>query len=100
MFAKHLRPLRHLANTVAWVSILLLGCPISSVSQSVVATVDAGHYPIAIAVNPVTNKIYVANDYAGEFGFFPGTFRRIGATITVIDGATNKTTMIAAGDVP
>ena len=39
--------------------------------------------PCAVAVNPVTNKIYVAN-YSSN-------------NVTVIDGATNGTTTVAAG---
>jgi YVTN family beta-propeller protein len=37
-------------------------------------------------VNPVTNKIYVANQFAN--------------TVTAIDGATNVTTSVAVGEVP
>ena len=37
-----------------------------------------------MAVNPVTNKIYVANDGSSN--------------VTVIDGATNSTTTVAAGN--
>ena len=40
---------------------------------------------MAVAVNPVTNKIYVANS---------------SGTVTVIDGATNTTTTVAAGTAP
>ena len=46
-------------------------------------TVPAGQAPIAVAVNPVTNKIYVANTGSDN--------------VTVIDGATNATTTVAAG---
>ena len=42
--------------------------------------------PSAVAVNPVTNKIYVAN-YGSN-------------NVTVIDGATNDTTLVAAGTRP
>ena len=42
--------------------------------------------PTAVAVNPVTNKIYVANDDSGN--------------VTVIDGATNATTTVATGTNP
>ncbi len=48
-------------------------------------TVTAGNIPFAVAVNPVTNKIYVANE---------------GGPVTVIDGATNATTSIATGGTP
>ena len=46
----------------------------------------AGDYPGAVAVNPVTNKIYVVNNSGGD--------------VTVIDGATNDTTMAPAGQNP
>ena len=49
-------------------------------------TVAAGTHPRAVAVNPVTNKIYVAN-YGSN-------------NVTVIDGATNATTTVAAGTSP
>ena len=39
-----------------------------------------------MAVNPVTNKIYVANQNSN--------------TVTVIDGATNTTATVAAGNTP
>ena len=46
----------------------------------------AGTNPNAVTVNPVTNKVYVAN-----FG---------GTTVTVIDGATNATTTVLTGTSP
>ncbi len=49
-------------------------------------TVAAGTSPFSVAVNPVTNKIYVAN-YGSN-------------NVTVIDGATNATTTVAAGTHP
>lgn len=55
-------------------------------SQTVTATVPAGTNPFAVAVNPVTNKIYVAN-----FTSF---------NVTVIDGTTNTATTVAAGTSP
>src|SRR5436309_521584 len=52
-------------------------------AQTVTTTVAAGTSPVSVAVNPVTNKIYVANLTSGN--------------VTVIDGATNTTTTVAAG---
>ena len=49
----------------------------------VTTTVAAGDGPHAVAVNPVTNKLYVANSD--------------GASVTVIDGATNDTATVAVG---
>ncbi len=42
------------------------------------ATVNVGVQPLAVAVNPVTNRVYVANSYSNS--------------VTVIDGATNAVT--------
>ena len=39
-----------------------------------------------MAVNPVTNRIYVANNGSNN--------------VTVIDGATNATSTVAAGSIP
>src|SRR5271154_594024 len=50
--------------------------------QSVTATVADTNAPHGIAINPVTNKIYVA-DYFG--------------TLTVIDGATNAVSTMSYG---
>lgn len=52
----------------------------------VIATVPAGDGPRAVAVNPVTNRVYIANDSSNN--------------VTVIDGATNDTTTVFAGDMP
>lgn len=43
-----------------------------------------GSVPIALAINPITNKIYVAN-------------RGDDFEVTVIDGATNSTVSVLAG---
>jgi len=48
--------------------------------------VAVGTGPCAVAVNPVTNKIYVANSNSNN--------------LTVVDGATNATTNVAAGTAP
>ncbi len=60
----------------------------SAGAQIVTATIPVGTYPVAVAVNPVTNKIYVAIS---------------SGTVTVIDGATNtvcNTCTVAAGTTP
>ncbi|MBP7686428.1 MAG: hypothetical protein KA765_00895, partial [Thermoflexales bacterium] len=49
-------------------------------------TVNVGALPSAVAVNPVTNKIYIANSGSN--------------TVTVIDGATNGTTTVNVGAFP
>ena len=50
------------------------------------STINAGTYPYAVAVNPATNKIYVANDGSND--------------VTVIDGASGLTTAVAVGTSP
>jgi YVTN family beta-propeller protein len=50
------------------------------------ATVPVGTNPFTSAVNPVTNKIYVANQ--GD------------NTISIVDGATNSTTTVPVGSSP
>lgn len=61
---------------------LLLVLPASVWSQAVTATISVGTAPEAVAVNAVTNRIYVAN--------------YLSANVTIIDGATNSTTTIQA----
>jgi len=57
-----------------------------ALAQNVIATVKAGTAPDAAAVNPVTNKIYVANYSSG--------------TVTVINGATFSTQTVTVGSNP
>ena len=66
--------------------VLFCGLGLPACAQTAVATVGAGSGPNSVAVNPVTNKIYVAN--AGS------------ANVTVIDGATNSTATVSAGTTP
>ena len=56
---------------------------IDGANDAVVATVNVGNLPYVLAVNPVTNKIFVSNTFSNE--------------ITLIDGATNAITTIKAG---
>jgi len=68
------------------VCLALLGWPIRGFSQAVVATVPVGTGPVAVAVNSVTNQIYVLNQTSEN--------------VTVIDGATNNTTTVPVGPNP
>src|SRR5713226_9566020 len=61
-------------------ALLLLSWPMRGYSQTGVTTIGAGTNPFAAAVNPVTNKIYVANQGSNN--------------VTVIDAATNATTTV------
>jgi YVTN family beta-propeller protein len=65
-------------------SFAVMSLPI--LAQQVIATVPAGYEPGAVQVNPVTNKIYVAN-----FG---------DSTVSVIDGATNSAVTVPVGPDP
>jgi YVTN family beta-propeller protein len=73
--------LRPRISRCVWIG-LLLAWPASAWSQTVTATVSVGTAPEAVAVNTVTNKIYVAN--------------YLSANVTVIDGTTNSTTTVQA----
>src|SRR5260370_21058673 len=70
-------------NPVFLLGGFFLLCALSDQADTVIATVAAGTTPFAVAINPVTNKIYVVN--AGS------------NNVTVIDGATNATTTMAVG---
>lgn len=59
-------------------------------AQTVTTTVSVAGGPVSVAVDPLTNKIYVA-DYRG--GFLAGN-------VTVIDGVTNSTTNVPVGKGP
>ncbi len=54
---------------------------IASRPASAQTTIAAGNGPAAIAINTVTNKIYVANEFSDN--------------VTIIDGATNATKTVA-----
>ncbi len=55
-------------------------------AQSVLATLPAGTNPYAVAVNPVTNQIYVANNGGGSVTVMNGTTASVVATIPVGTG--------------
>lgn len=55
-------------------------------AQSLLTNVLVGSYPVAVAINAITNKIYVVN--------------QAGNNLTIIDGATNLTTTVATGLLP
>jgi YVTN family beta-propeller protein len=57
-------------------------------------TVKVGTGPIALSINQVTNKIYVANETSLNKKGEPDSNGT--GYVTVIDGATNKTTQVAA----
>jgi YVTN family beta-propeller protein len=59
---------------------------IDGATDKVVATVRTGSFCQALAVNPKTNKIYVANNF--------------GHSVTVIDGVTHEATTIRVGQGP
>jgi YVTN family beta-propeller protein len=70
----------HLGELAACVLAALVVSAVPAQGQTVIATVPAGQGPRSVAVNPVTNKIYVPN-YGSN-------------NVTVIDGATNSTTTV------
>ena len=69
--------------------LLTLGFAVSCIpasAQQLIDTVTVGVSPVAVALNPATNKIYVANSG--------------GASVTVIDGLTDSTTSVTVGFAP
>ena len=74
-------PARLLRDGVVALACLLL-VP-AATAQVVGATIAAGTTPTAVAVNPLKNKIYVANYDSGD--------------VTIIDGNTNTTKTVATG---
>jgi DNA-binding beta-propeller fold protein YncE len=67
---------------------VLLAASLTS-AQTVAANLPVGVAPSAVAVNFVTDKIYVAN-----YGSAPGS---TDGSVTIIDGATNSISNMATG---
>src|SRR5436309_645247 len=76
--------LRKSAGVVTVAGLIFALTPLHA--QTATMRMSNGIGPVAVAVNPVTNKIYVGNVFS--------------ANVTVIDGATNGTTTVAAGTNP
>jgi DNA-binding beta-propeller fold protein YncE len=87
-----MRNIRSLQFVLTLVSLIVV-LP-SALGQVTVATVPAGTSPFAVAVNPVTNKTYVANISCSSLPC-PSA-----GTVTVIDGATNNTATVPVGVFP
>jgi YVTN family beta-propeller protein len=73
-------------RSAAVLAVLALALPLAAHAQTVTATLAVGTTPLSVAVNPVTNNVYVAN-YGSN-------------TVRAIDGATNHATTVAAGTGP
>src|SRR6266446_265996 len=68
----------------AWLALAAFAFVISSASAVFpVSSIPVGGQPMAVAVNPLTNKIYVANNGDGS--------------MTVIDGATHAAATVPLG---
>jgi len=78
-------PARSGRRALACVAMVLLAA-LGARAQSLLTTVAVGASPKAIALNLLTNQIYVANFNGG--------------TVTVIDGASNATTTLGVGNNP
>jgi YVTN family beta-propeller protein len=78
MFTKRNAVAMMLAGLVLWAPPLA--------AQTLITDVTVGSYPVAIAVNTNSNKIYVVNQQSNN--------------VTVIDGATNLTATVATGSFP
>ncbi|MGA8878386.1 MAG: YncE family protein [Candidatus Korobacteraceae bacterium] len=71
---------------LAAITILIVLASLPAIAQTLITTVTAGSYPVAITFNPATNKIYVVNQNSNN--------------VTVIDGVTYKTNTVATGATP
>lgn len=71
-----------LTATLYATALTVAGIPIQGQSVSATVSLPASSGPVAVAVNPRTNKIYVADFYGSPNG------------ITIIDGQTNATTSL------
>src|ERR1051325_2635070 len=127
------RHMKKIGFYISYTTIALLMLFVCSTKQSAqsgtftTANVAVGLGPTALAVNPLTNKIYVANGDSGDVtvingtddstttvtaGTFPNHIAVNPATnkiyvtnsgsndVTVIDGTNNSTTTVAAGSAP
>jgi YVTN family beta-propeller protein len=83
------------APNVLYVLVLLLLLPTYGQGQTVIATVPVATNPTAVAVNAVTDKIYVASctDRSSRS-------TGINGSVTVIDGNTNATASVEVGMCP
>lgn len=73
-----------------------MGTLLPAFAQVVIATVPVGISPSIIAVNSVTNEVYVVNSCGND----PTCTRASSATITVIDGVTLATQTVDIGLAP
>jgi YVTN family beta-propeller protein len=84
------RPMKRSLFKLTLRAAALIACgvvmPQMSYGEAVTATVTAGNRPYAIAVNEITNKIYVAN--------------LLSTYVTVIDGSDNRTATVPVGTNP
>lgn len=64
----------------------VLSTPGTAAGQVFLTSLPVGSYPVAVAVNPQTNKIYVVDKSSNN--------------VTAIDGATNSTNTISTGATP
>ncbi len=78
--------MRHFLLSAACISAILLGSADKAGADAVVATLTTGANPVAIAVDSVTNMIYVVNESSNS--------------VTVINGAINATTTVNVGNAP
>jgi uncharacterized repeat protein (TIGR01451 family) len=79
-------PSKVATSLAATVTTVLFGPITPAAADTVTAQVPISSAPSSVAVNPVTNTIYVANGGS--------------ANVTVIDGATNATATVIAGNAP
>ncbi|MGE5093540.1 MAG: YncE family protein [Betaproteobacteria bacterium] len=78
----------------------------AGIAKDVIATIGAGSGTRAVAVNPATNRIYVANEDSGDVTVIDGASNSVLATVPVgprpqyiaVSAATNRVFVSNAGD--
>jgi DNA-binding beta-propeller fold protein YncE len=87
-----MRNLRHILSSLLTISFVAASLP--AFAQVVTATLPSATNTFSAAVNPATNKTYVANFVC------PGQVCPGPGTVTVINGANNSTTPVTVGVYP
>jgi YVTN family beta-propeller protein len=78
-FTRH----NHLVLNLIGIALLAAAMPAGAWGQNFLGQISTGSGPSAEAVNPVTNKIYVANQNSNSVSVIDGATESVSATVTV-----------------
>lgn len=79
---------RYASHLLVFGGLLVLSVPVTA--QDVVATLAVGQHPIRVAVNTLTNRIYLTN-------WVDGTCSGVTSTLTAVDGVSHDVDVILPG---